>query len=185
MEKEIAKFPVKYWDGKKEKKEVYEAIDALDPGYKNLVLSGGYDMSHYYKDSEFKDVAEELEAAAKDLRPVLKDIEKHFASGEEYKKTAKYILDKINLDGNANIATLALLIYNALDNTGEGSFINRIKTGNGIPEERAAYRAGKRYQAFKAEEAAKLEAFKNTPEYALQEAEIKFKQREKIELPEE
>ena len=185
MEREIAKFPVKYWDSLTGKTELYEKIDAMDPGYKNLVLVGKADMDKYYKDTEFKGVAEELEAAVKDLLPVLKDIEKHFASGEEYKKTAKYILDKINLDGNVNIATLALLIYNALDNTGENSFINRIRTGNGIPEERAAFRAGKRYQAFKAEDAAKLEAFKQTPEYALQEAEIKFKQREKIELPEE
>ena len=96
MEKEIAKFPVKFWDNLTEKTELYEKIDAMDPGYKNLVLSGGYDMSHYYKDSEFKGVAEELEAAAKDLRPVLKDIEKHFASGEEYKKTAKSISNHYN-----------------------------------------------------------------------------------------
>lgn len=184
MEKEIAKFPVKYWDGLTEKKELYEAVDNLPPGYKNLLLVGA-DMSRYYKDSEFKEVAEKLEAAAKNLRPILKDIEEHFASGEEYKHQAKIILDRISLDGNANIAMLALLICKALDSTAEESFINRIRTGNGIPEERAAYRAGKRYQEFKNIDARRLEEFKKTPEYALQEAEVKFKQREKIELPEE
>ncbi len=186
MEKSIASFPVSYWDGLKTKEKLYEKFDNMDPGDKNLILSGVCSHnSNNYADSDFEKAAEKLETAAKTLRPVLQEIEKNFASGDEYKKTAKYILDKINLDGNANIATLALLIYNALDNTGEGSFINRIKTGNGIPEERAAYRAGKRYNQFKAQDAARLREFEQTPEYALQEAEIKFKQREKIELPEE
>jgi len=186
MEKSIANFPVSYWDGLKTKEELYEKFDNMEPGDKNLILAGICSHnSNNYADSDFEKAAEKLENAAKTLRPVLQEIEKNFASGEEYKSRAQAILNKNNLDNNANIALLALLICEALDKSIEDSFINRIRTGNGVPEERAAHRAGKRYQAFKAEDAARLEAFKKTPEYALQEAEIKFKQREKIELPEE
>lgn len=185
MEKSIAKFPVKYWDGLKTKEALYEKFDNMEPGEKNFVLVGNYILDKCYKDSEFQEVAEKLESTAKNLRPLLQNIEKHFSSGEEYKKNAQAILDKINLDNNVNIALLALLVCKLLDGTEKGSFINRIRTGNGIPEGRAAHRAGERYRAFKAEDAARLEAFKNTPEYALQEAELKFKRREKIELPEE
>ena len=187
MERSIAKFPVKYWDNLKTKEELYEKFDNMDPGDKNLIFAGvcSHD-SNNYADSDFEKVAGKLEAAVKTLRPVLQEIENNFSTNKKYdKEQVQQILKKINLDGNANIATLALLICEALDKSVEDSFINRIRTGNGVPEERAAHRAGKRYQAFKAEDAARLEAFKNTPEYALQEAELKFKQREKIEFPEE
>ena len=185
MGKSIARFPVKYWDGLTEKKDLYEKIESMPPEDKNFIIVGNYILDKCYKDSEFKEVAEKLETAAKPLRALLLDIENHFSTGEEYKKNAQAILNKINLDNNVNIALLALLVYKALDGSEEESFINRIRTGNGIPEERAAHRAAKRYTAFKAADAAKLEKFRQTPEYALQEAEMKFKQRDKIELPEE
>ena len=185
MEKSIARFPVEYWDGLTEKKDLYEKIEGLPPEDKNFILVGNYILDKCYKDSEFKEVAEKLETAAKPLRALLQDIENHYSSGENYKKNAQAILDKINLDNNLNIALLALLVCKVLDGTGKESFINRIRTGNGIPEERAAHRAAERYQAFKAEDAARLKAFKETPEYALQEAELKFKRRDKIEIPEE
>ena len=186
MEKSIAKFPVKYWDGLKTKEELYEKFDDMEPGDKNLILAGVCSHnSNNYANSDFEKVAEKLENAAKTLRPVLQEIENNFSSGQEYKNRAQAILNKIHLDNNTEIAMLALLINYALDKSAEDSFINRIRSGNGVPEERAAHRAGERYQAFKAADAARLEAFKNTPEYALQEAEMKFKQRDKIEFPEE
>lgn len=186
MERSIAKFPVKYWDNLKTKEELYEEFDNMDPGDKNLIFAGvcSHD-SNNYADSDFEKVAGKLEAAVKTLRPVLKDIEKNFTLGDKYPEQAQQIIKRLDLDNNNSIGVMALLFFNALDESVEDSFINRIRTGNGVPEERAAHRAGKRYQAFKAEDAARLEAFKKTPEYALQEAEIKFKQREKIELPEE
>ena len=187
MEKSIAKFPVNYWDGLKTKEELYEGIDSMDPADRNLILAGepAY-MKGYYKDNEFKEVGEKLENVVKALRPLLKDIEKRFAAGD-YEERVKQTLNSFNLNSNAELGLMALLICNALEagNVYGESFINRIKNGNGIPEERAAIRAGERYNAFKKQDAEKLEAFKQTPEYALQEAELKFKRRDKIELPEE
>ncbi len=177
--------PVKYWDSLQTKESLYEAFDNMDPANRNAI-AGNPEATYCYKDEEFKAVGEKLEKQAKILRPVLQDIVNHFcANGEYHKDQASAAMSRILINYPPGIAAVAFIINNALDSDDPESFINRVKTGNGIPEERAARRAYKRYDEFKKKDYARMEAFKKTQEYEIQMAELKLKMRDKIELPEE
>ena len=186
MEESIARYPVEYWDGLQTKEELYEKIDNAKGGDRGLILGGNAaNLAQYCDDTKFKELGERLEKAAQPLREVLNEVATVLRGNEKLKRDAERELEHLNLNNNFEIAKLAYFILFAFDNTDGRSFIKRVEAGNGIPEERAAIRAGKRYTALKKQDAEKLAAFKRTPEYELQAAELKFKVREKIEVPEE
>lgn len=181
--------PKEYWDRLKTKEDLYNEFDGLQETDR-YVFARNPEQNRYYKDGEFKAVANSMKDSVKVLLSVLPDITEHFTDSDEEaarcKIDAENILkEKFEFDRPDDIATFAWLVYMALDMDNVKSFYKRIESGDGIPEARAAYRAYSRYKAFKDGESARLEAFKKTPEYKMQAMELKLGLREYIELPEE
>ncbi len=177
--------PVEYWDSLQTKEELYAKFDKL-----GNVEKTGYDADPeqpmYYKDDEFKVIGERLRAAADTFRPILLDVATHFADNVELcRNEATDRAADLPLDTHEAIAIYALTMYMLLDSNGDNSFIKHIESGCGIPEARAAYRAYVRYRAFKDVEEKKMEEFKGTPEFRMQEVEMKLGLRDSIELPKE
>jgi len=175
--------PVEYWDGLQSKEELYAEFDKL-PAVEQGVYAVNPEQPLYFKDGEFKEVAERIRAAADILRPVLLDVAAHYTDIEEIcRNEAIDRVAAIPLDTLDNIAVFAWVIYLALDDNNDNSFIKRIESGSGIPEARAACRAYSRYKGFKDKENERLNAFKKTPEYKMQLTELRLGLRDHIELP--
>ncbi len=177
--------PVEYWNALQSKEELYAKFDKLDG-----VTKTGYDADPvqpmYYKDDEFKVIGERLRAVADTLRPILLDIVAHYTdAGELCRNEAIDRAADLPLDTHENIAVYAWTMYLLLDSNGDHSFIKHIESGSGIPEARAAYRAFARYKVFKDKENERMEAFKITPEFRMQQTEMKLGLREFFELPKE
>ncbi len=179
-----SEFSKEYWDSLQSKTELYEVFETMDPA-KAVECAGDPDNNLFYKDGEFKAVATALKNAAEPLRPILEDIASHCTDVLEPRRNdAETLLSDFDLTNEDNIAMIACFINIVLDSDREGSMIRLLESGNGIPETRASYRAYARYQAFKAEDDVKLEAFKKTPEYQMQAMELKLGLRDHIDLPE-
>lgn len=193
------KFTAVQWDGLQDKKDLYAAFTPKD-SQEEMELAKfrqiAENLSIYYKDEEFKEVAAKLKNAAEPLLQVLKDIEKHLpervgricisgVGNSSCKQAAKDLIKEFNLDERDGLPVLVGLIQQALSYEAEENIIKHIETGNDIPRARAAFRAYKRYVAFKENDARQMEAFKKTPEYKKQLMEIKLGLRSEIECPEE
>lgn len=181
--------PKEYWDRLQSKEDLYNEFDRMQETNR-VEFAGDPELAHYYKDGEFKAVANSLKDSVKVLLSVLPDITEHFTDSdvemERCKTDAENILsEKFDFDRLDDLAIFAWLVYKALDTDSVKSFYKSIESGNGIPEARAAYRAYSRYKAFKDGENAKLEAFKKTPEYKMQAMELKLGLRDHIDVPEE
>ncbi len=194
------KFTSEQWDKLQDKKDLYAAFT---PKYSHEetelaeFLQTANKFSIYYQDAEFKEVAAKLKKAAEPLLPILKDIEKHLpetvarinirdVGNSSSKQAAKDLIEELELDGRdgRGLPVLVGIIRQALSYDAEENLIKHIETGDDIPRARAAFRAYKRYLAFKEDDARRLEAFKNTPEYKKQLLEIKLGLRSAIN-PEE
>ena len=181
--------PKEYWDELQTKEDLYNEFDGMQATTR-AEFARDPEQAHYYKDGEFKAVANSMKDSVKVLLSVLPDITEHFTDSdvemERCKTDAENILgERFDVDRPDDVAIFAWLVYKALDADNVKSFYKRIESGDGIPEARAAYRAYSRYKAFKDGESARLEAFKKTPEYKMQAMELKLGLREYIELPEE
>ncbi len=177
--------PVEFWDGLKTKEELYQQFDKLS-NVEQGIYNADPAQPMYYKDDEFKEVGERLRAAAEVLRPMLLDVAAHYTDvGELCRNEAIDRAADLPLDTHENIAVYAWTMYLLLDSNGDNSFIKHIESGSGIPEARAAYRAYARYRTFKDVEDKQMEEFKKTPEYRMQETEMKLGLRDFIELPKE
>lgn len=193
------KFTTEQWENLQDKKDLYAAFTPKDNG-EGMELAqfrqAAENLSIYYKDEEFKEVAAKLKNAAEPLLQVLKDIEKHLPErvgricirrdigNSSCKQAAKDLIKEFDLDERDGLPVLVGLIQQALSYEAEENIIKHIETGNDIPRARAAFRAYKRYLAYKENDARQLEAFKNTPEYKKQLMEIKLGLRSAIN-PEE
>ena len=191
------KFTLEQWDGLKDKKDLYAVFTPKDSQEETELArfkQAAENLSIYYKNEEFKEVAAKLKKAAEPLLPVLKDIEKHLPErvgriairdigNSSCKQAAKDLINGFELD-ERGLPVLVGIILQALSYDAEENLIKHIETGNDIPRARAAFRAYKRYVAFKENDARQLEAFKNTPEYKKQLMEIKLGLRSEIN-PEE
>ena len=179
--------PKEHWDGLQTKDELYREFDNMQDMDK-FMFAKDPEQPEYYKDGEFKAVANSIKDSVKKLLAVLPDITDHFTDSEAEKKRvqveAQNLFNDFNFDRPDEIAKFAWLVYKALDMDNVNSFYGQIESGNGIPEARAAYRAFARYRAFKDEDKAKLEAFKRTSEYHIQATEIKLGLRSEFEMPE-
>lgn len=193
------KFTSEQWDKLQDKKDLYAAFT---PKYSHeemelrQFVQAAENLSIYHKDEEFKEIAAKLKKAAEPLLQVLKDIEKHLPErvgrivirrdigNGSCKQVAKDLINEFELDERDGLPVLVGLIQQALSYDAEENLIKHIETGNDIPRARAAFRAYKRYLAFKENDARQLEAFKNTPEYKKQLMEIKLGLRSAIN-PEE
>ena len=180
--------PKEYWDGLQSKEDLYKEFDSMAKEIQ-FTFAKDPDQAWYYKDGEFKAVADSVNGCVKTLQAVLPDIVDHLTDSEVEKervKTEAFDLFRNNFDFDRpdEIAKFAEVMRLALSLEDDKSMFRRIESGNGIPEARAAYRAFARYRAFKNEDKAKLEAFKLTPEYHIQETEIKLGLRDHIEVPE-
>ena len=192
------KFTSEQWDKLQDKKDLYAVFTPKDSQEETELArfrQAAENLSIYYKDEEFKEVAAKLKKAAEPLLQVLKDIEKHLPErvgrivirdigNSSCKQAAKDLIDEFELDERDGLPVLVALIQQALSYEAEENIIKHIETGNDIPRARAAFRAYKRYLAFKEDDARQLEAFKNTPEYKKQLMEIKLGLRSAIN-PEE
>ncbi len=173
-----------YWDSLQSKADLYEAFEEMDQ-IEVAACKGDPDDKIFYKDGEFKAVAAALKKAAEPLRPILEDILEHCTDVTEPRKNeAETLFSDFDITDEDHMAVIAWFINIALDSENEKSLVSRLEAGNGIPETMAARRAYARYQAFKAEDDAKLEAFKATPEYQMQAMELKLGLRDHIDLPE-
>ncbi len=171
---------VEQWDAMQTKEELYARFEGNPSKYPDPV------MGLYFTDGEAKAVVEVLKKAAETVRPVMLDVASHFTDVLEPRKAeAGNIIGDLNLDEVESMATLAYIIYDALDSANESSFINRIKNGNGVEAARAEARAYARFTAFKEVDNARMAEFRRTPEFRMQEAEMKLGLRDHIELPEE
>lgn len=193
------KFTAVQWDGLQDKKDLYAAFTPKDSQEERelaIFRQIAENLSIYYKDEEFKEVAAKLKNAAEPLLQVLKDIEKHLpervghicirdVGNSSCKQAAKDLIKEFDLDERDGLPVLVGLIQQALSYEAEENIIKHIETGNDIPRARAAFRAYKRYVAFKENDARQMEAFKKTPEYKKQLMEIKLGLRSEIECPEE
>lgn len=192
------KFTAEQWENLQDKKALYAAFTPKDNGEEVELArfrQAAENLSIYYKDEEFKEVATRLRKAAEPLLPVLKDIESHLPervgricianiANSSSKEAAEKLIKDFDLDERDGLPVLVGLIRQALSYEAEENIIKHIETGNDIPRARAAFRAYKRYLAFKEDDARQLEAFKNTPEYKKQLMEIKLGLRSAIN-PEE
>ena len=192
------KFTSEQWDKLQDKKDLYAVFtpkDSQEEAELARFRQAAENLSIYYKDEEFKEVAAKLKKAAEPLLQVLKDIEKHLPErvgrivirdigNSSCKQATKDLIDEFELDERDGLPVLVGLIRQALSYEAEENIIKHIETGNDIPRARAAFRAYKRYLAFKENDARQLEAFKNTPEYKKQLMEIKLGLRSAIN-PEE
>ncbi len=171
---------VEQWDSMKTKEELYARFDSNPSNYRDP------EMVLFFTDDKAKAVAEVLKNLAETMRPVLLDVASHYTDVMQIcRNEAETIIGNLNLDDSDNMAVLACVIYDALDITNESSFICRIMNGNGVQEARAEARAFARYLAFKAADDARMAEFRRTPEFRMQEAEMKLGLRDHIELPEE
>lgn len=171
---------VEQWDAMQTKEELYARFEGNPSMYPDPV------MGLFFTDDKAKAVAEYLKKTAETLRPAMLDIAAHFTDLPEPRKNeAENIIGDLNLDDTESMSTLAYIIYDALDSTNESSFICRIMNGNGIPEARAEARAFARYLKFKAADDARMAEFRRTPEFRMQEAEVKLGLRDCVTLPEE
>lgn len=173
------KFTAEQWENLQDKKALYAAFTPKESREEMELAQfrqAAANLSIYYKDEEFKEVAAKLKKAAEPLLPVLKDIENHLpervgricirdAGNSSCKQAAKDLIKEFDLDDRDGLPVLVALIQQALSYEAEENIIKHIETGNDIPRARAAFRAYKRYLAFKENDARQLEAFKNTPEY--------------------
>ena len=192
------KFTSEQWDKLQDKKDLYAVFtpkNSQEEAELARFRQAAENLSIYYKDEEFKEVAAKLKKAAEPLLQVLKDIEKHLPErvgrivirdigNSSCKQATKDLIDEFDLDERDGLPVLVGLIRQALSYEAEENIIKHIETGNDIPRARAAFRAYKRYLAFKEDDARQLEAFKNTPEYKKQLMEIKLGLRSAIN-PEE
>ena len=192
------KFTSEQWDKLQDKKDLYAVFtpkNSQEEAELARFRQAAENLSIYYKDEEFKEVAAKLKKAAEPLLQVLKDIEKHLPErvgrivirdigNSSCKQATKDLIDEFELDERDGLPVLVGLIRQALSYEAEENIIKHIETGNDIPRARAAFRAYKRYLAFKEDDARQLEAFKNTPEYKKQLMEIKLGLRSAIN-PEE
>jgi hypothetical protein len=175
-----SRLSVAEWDAMISKEQLYARFEGNPSQFRDP------QMALFFTDDKAKAVAEYLKKTAETLRPVMLDIISHNTDLPEPRKNeAENIIGDLNLDDTESMSTLAYIIYDALDSTNEDSFVCRIMNGNGVPEARAEARAFARYLKFKAADDARMEAFRRTAEYRMQEAEVKLCLRDHIELPEE
>ncbi len=187
-----------YWNSLQTRQELYDEFDPMREEERDQFT---YDpeLPQYYRDEEFKAAAQKLSEAAKPLVPVLKELLNHMPlitfwetpgirDRQRHTETKLISDDIIGLFHGEEPDGLAILLQVMLDALDEDSATNIIKPfaeGNGIPEARAAFRAFRRYKAFKAADEEKLDAFKKTDEYKLQLMEKRLGLRKSIVVPEE
>ncbi len=182
-----------YWDELTTREQLYAVFDKM-PDHQRETFSQDPEQPVFYKDADFAKVGKKLKAAAETLIPILRDIAAHLPEqtflpnigfqNVSTKLLAEELLSKLDLSKPGSQAVMVWLLMSALDPVAAGSITNRITTGDGIPEARAAYRAYQRYLAFKKKDADRLEAFKETQEYKTQMLEIRLGLRTSISVPE-
>lgn len=174
-----------YWDNLQSKEELYNEFEKMSAADELAVTGTDPDLPIYYKDGEFKAVADSIKGSVEKLLAVLPDVFQHFAEGADdiFKNKAATIVTDLELDTAEGMAVCAWVLYLILDTSTEKSFIKRVESGNGIIERRAASRAYARYRAFKEKEQERMLAFMQTPEYKMQLMELKLGLRDKIEIP--
>lgn len=190
--------PKEHWDNMKDKEALKAAFTVKDVTQEVKLarfLQDAEKLPIYYKDDEFKDVAQRLKKAAEPLRAVLLDIARHLPdrAGMRVIKSAsggcnyiaKEMINDIGTKEPDGLAIVVWFVLQALDGNADGSIVKYMETGGGIPEARAVFRAYNRFKVIQQKEAERLEAFKQTAEYKKQLMEIKLGLREEIEYPAE
>ena len=191
------KFTREQWDALKTKEALYAAFDVPDgvqQAERARLAESGPNLTLYYADEEFPEIAKKLKKAAETLRPILEDIAKHLPAqvghkhvtsirGGNSKACSDELLRELDCKSVDGLPVLVWLLLLALDDKNPNNIIKCIETGNGIPQARAAYRAYQRYKAFKEADEKQLAEFKDTEEYKLQQLEIRLGIRKEIELP--
>lgn len=176
--------PVEYWDGLKTKEQLSKEFE-----YNGLKFFLDYqqkdgELEKFFKDEEFKNLAEQLKKGSAKLIKTLNEIEKQFPFEKKlYTNKAEAILRNILTSGSTRpicIAVYTKLLLIALEN----DYIEHIEKGFTIPEIRAAKRAYKRYLKMQEEAAQRRKEFEKTDEYRTQKIELKLGIRKSIEYPE-
>jgi hypothetical protein len=176
--------PKEYWDSLESKESLYNEFEKKNSS--DLLVTDP-NLPIYYKDGEFKAVADSVKDSVEKLLAVLPDVCQHFAEGvdEIIKNKAVTIVNDLDLDTSYGMAVCAWVLYLILDTSNEKSFVKRLESGNGIVEYRAACKAYARYMAFKEKDKERMLAFMQTPEYKMQAMELKLGLRDAIEVPED
>ena len=94
--------PKEYWDGLQTKEDLYNEFDVMQESTR-AEFARDPEQAHYYKDGEFKAVANSLKDSVKVLLSVLPDITEHFTDSdvemERCKTDAENILsEKFDFD---------------------------------------------------------------------------------------
>lgn len=176
--------PKSFWDSLISKESLYNEFEKKNSA--DLLVSDP-NLPIYYKDGEFKAVADSVKDHVEKVLAVLPDVCQHFAEGVDdiIKNKADTIVNDLDLDTSYGMAVCAWVLYLILDTSNEKSFFKRLESGNGIVEYRAACKAYARYMAFKEKDKERMLAFMQTPEYKMQAMELKLGLRDAIEVPED
>lgn len=179
--------PKSYWDSLVTKDALYAEFEKMSSADETFIVGADPDLPQYYQDDEFEKVAGSVKDSVEKVLAVLPEVFTHFAEGADdlVKNKASIIMDDMEIDSNYGMALCAWVLYLALDTGNEKSFFKRLESGNGIIERRAACKAYSRYRAFKEEDQMRMLKFQLTPEYKMQQMELRLGLRDKIEIPEE
>ena len=82
--------PKEYWDRLKTKEDLYNEFDGLQETDR-YVFARNPEQNRYYKDGEFKAVANSMKDSVKVLLSVLPDITEHFTDSDEEVARCKYV----------------------------------------------------------------------------------------------